>query len=298
MSIYTVTFLITMFVILITAVDVKTNRLIFKDNQYEIYTVCIVIFIASLCEYIGKRINGAAPELIWLHRIVKIIEFCASPSIGIAAANAYGSMKKKKLMVGILAVHSVFEIIAAFYGWVFYIDGENLYYREKLYCIYIAVFLLSEFYCYICIIKGNKKFQARLGSVNILILVFLAFGIGVQMIYRDITIDFMCVSICSFFLYHYRGNVINQVDVTTRLLNRRCFKRNTENMKSPACVLFFDVNNFKSINDTFGHSEGDNCLSAVASKIMSVYGRFGYCYRIGRDEFCVMIHKNLDALMR
>ena len=80
------------------------------------------------------------------------------------------------------------------------------------------------------IIKGNKKFQARLGSVNILILVFLAFGIGVQMIYRDITIDFMCVSICSFFLYHYRGNVINQVDVTTRLLNRRCFKRNTENM--------------------------------------------------------------------
>ena len=97
-------------------------------------------------------------------------------------------------------------------------------------------------------------------------------------------------------MYHYYGNVINQIDVTTRLLNRRCFKRKKENIKSHAYVLFFDVNNFKSINDTFGHTEGDLCLANVASKILSVYSKYGQCYRIGGDEFCVVMHKGFDKL--
>lgn len=276
--------------------DVLSNRLISEKNKYEIILICFLIFIASIFEYIGKKVNGANAVFINLHKAAKIIEFSVAPCIGIAAANAYGVLKYRSAMVSIISANIVFEIEASFNEWVFSIDSANIYHREKFYWIYIVIFLLSISCCYVCIISGNKKYQARLGIVNIFILIFLAFGIGIQMIYSNITVDFMCVAIGNFFLYHYRCTVMNQVDETTRLMNRRCFEKCKKNIKSPACVLFFDINNFKMINDTYGHAEGDKVLKFIAGKIFGVYGRYGTCYRIGGDEFCVVMQKGLDKL--
>ena len=97
-------------------------------------------------------------------------------------------------------------------------------------------------------------------------------------------------------LYNYRGNVIHQIDMTTRLLNRRCYEKNIENMKTSAYVLIFDINKFKQINDTYGHVEGDRCLTLVAQKIYAVYGKYGSCYRIGGDEFCVIMYRQLNRI--
>lgn len=48
-------------------------------------------------------------------------------------------------------------------------------------------------------------------------------------------------------------------------------------MRGHAVIYYFDVDEFKSVNDTFGHGVGDAVLAEV-----------GYCYRIGGDEFCVI----------
>ena len=95
----------------------------------------------------------------------------------------------------------------------------------------------------ICIVQGNRKYQARFGSVLILILCFLAVGIGLQMFHSEIRVDFMCVAIGNLMLYNYRGNVIHQIDMTTRLLNRRCYEKNIENMKTSAYVLILILTN-------------------------------------------------------
>lgn len=84
-----------------------------------------------------------------------------------------------------------------FSEYVFWVDKQNIYHRKKLYWVYVLVFIVTILYCYICIIVGNQKYQARFGVVNTLI--FPSFGIGVQMIYSEIIIDFMCVAIDSFF---------------------------------------------------------------------------------------------------
>ncbi|MGM9937326.1 MAG: GGDEF domain-containing protein [Candidatus Ornithomonoglobus sp.] len=116
------------------------------------------------------------------------------------------------------------------------------------------------------------------------------------MLYSEIRIDFMCVAIGNLLMYNYRSNVVHQIDVTTRLLNRRCYERKIENMKASAYVLIFDINKFKEINDTYGHATGDMCLESVAQQIYAVYGKYGTCYRIGGDEFCVIMCKNLEKM--
>jgi len=65
-----------------------------------------------------------------------------------------------------------------------------------------------------------------------------------------------------------------------------------------ATILVFDVDNFKSINDNYGHQYGNECLQKVAEIIQRVYGQCGLCYRIGGDEFAVVLNSsaNLDKL--
>jgi diguanylate cyclase (GGDEF)-like protein len=58
---------------------------------------------------------------------------------------------------------------------------------------------------------------------------------------------------------------------------------------SVSSLLVIDLDNFKSVNDTSGHSEGDACLDRVISTIGTVVGRKGKIYRWGGDEFAVCL---------
>lgn len=54
-------------------------------------------------------------------------------------------------------------------------------------------------------------------------------------------------------------------------------------------ILLFDVNGFKCVNDSFGHSYGDECLKKVAFALREAYADHGKCFRIGGDEFCAIL---------
>lgn len=50
------------------------------------------------------------------------------------------------------------------------------------------------------------------------------------------------------------------------------------------------------INDTYGHEVGDKCLCTVAQGLREVYGNSGRCFRMGGDEFCVVLRRDLDRV--
>lgn len=54
-------------------------------------------------------------------------------------------------------------------------------------------------------------------------------------------------------------------------------------------VLFVDLDAFKSVNDRLGHAEGTRCLSTIVQTLSHVLRRKGKLYRVGGDEFCVML---------
>ena len=60
-----------------------------------------------------------------------------------------------------------------------------------------------------------------------------------------------------------------------------------------AALCVFDIDNFKTFNDTYGHSAGDQVLRAVARAVMRCL-RAGddYLFRLGGDEFCVLLFVN------
>lgn len=92
-------------------------------------------------------------------------------------------------------------------------------------------------------------------------------------------------------------------DVLTPLLNRRAFVREvqraialTRRHRTPASVIYFDLDDFKAINDRHGHAAGDAVLIAVAERLIAEVREADVVGRLGGDEFAVLLlHADADA---
>jgi diguanylate cyclase (GGDEF)-like protein len=85
-------------------------------------------------------------------------------------------------------------------------------------------------------------------------------------------------------------------DTLTPLLNRRAFLREVgraiamaRRHEIPASVIFFDLDDFKSVNDRFGHAAGDAALTAVAERLLAAVRESDVVGRLGGDEFAVLL---------
>lgn len=56
------------------------------------------------------------------------------------------------------------------------------------------------------------------------------------------------------------------------------------------CFIILDVDHFKTINDKYGHPEGDRVLKEVAESLQAVFGSRGIIGRLGGDEFVILVH--------
>jgi diguanylate cyclase (GGDEF)-like protein len=57
----------------------------------------------------------------------------------------------------------------------------------------------------------------------------------------------------------------------------------------PLMLILFDLDGFKSYNDTFGHVAGDAMLARLGEKLAAAVSQHGAAYRLGGDEFCVLL---------
>lgn len=61
-------------------------------------------------------------------------------------------------------------------------------------------------------------------------------------------------------------------------------------------LLFLDLDNFKTINDSLGHDSGDELLVAVSERLLSQFSGFGVLARLGGDEFGFLLEQHASAL--
>lgn len=56
-------------------------------------------------------------------------------------------------------------------------------------------------------------------------------------------------------------------------------------------LLFIDLDDFKTVNETYGHDVGDALLAAIARALMAAVGQRGFVVSLGGDEFCVLLYQ-------
>ncbi|BAO62679.1 GAF domain/diguanylate cyclase domain-containing protein [Pseudomonas protegens Cab57] len=98
------------------------------------------------------------------------------------------------------------------------------------------------------------------------------------------------------------------MDELTLLSNRRGFEALARHalgvckrLEKPATLLFFDLNDFKQINDTYGHAEGDGALKTFADVLRIAFRESDVIGRLGGDEFVALLtaadHVETSAIM-
>ncbi|WDE03899.1 EAL domain-containing protein [Thalassomonas viridans] len=86
-------------------------------------------------------------------------------------------------------------------------------------------------------------------------------------------------------------------DTLTGLPNRSYFQANQLQLvrnKTPHALLVFDLDNFKKINNSMGHQAGDELLCKVAERMISASRKQDTVYRLGGDEFSIIIEETND----
>ena len=296
---YTAIIFFCIMAMLIMETNVLSSNMIERERKIQFTALYAIIAIATFCEWAGLFLQSAEMSLRFVHILVKVIEFSVSPYIGViclAVMRDDSNTRDTKYVCLFFMLNIVLEIISAFNGMIINVDQNNIYTHGRMYWIYIAFYTVSAVYFTVGVIGSMKKYQYNGAAFVMLIVIFTAMGIIVQLVESSLKVNWVVLAFVGMMIYIFNSEMIQQTDALTYLINRRGYENNLSRIKERTAILFFDVDDFKNINDRYGHKYGDACLRKIGTCIRKAYASSGKCYRNGGDEFCVMLSKNIDGI--
>ena len=99
--------------------------------------------------------------------------------------------------------------------------------------------------------------------------------------------------------------ISSEFDELTGLMNRRAFKKalkqslaQSRELKKNVGMILIDLDHFKHINDTLGHSAGDHLLKVLSRRLANCLDDHAYISRLGGDEFAIIVSQmdNVDDM--
>lgn len=254
----------------------------------------VLIAGISILEVITLVVDGLPPAYRWLNVASNYMGFGLSPAVCICLVYVLDrkTVFRRKIRTAILFEigYLIFLFVTIPYGIVFSVSADNIYSRGPHFYIYIIMYFGAILYLSVSTIINAREFQNRSKLLIYPLFLFVMAETIIQVVLPKLHVTWLCITLLSVLYFIYCNEMWNQLDALTGLLNQNSYLRKTGGMGCKASVLVvFDVDDFKQINDSYGHVQGDLCLAEIAECIKKAYANFGYCYRIGGDEFCVLL---------
>ena len=282
------------FMCLLTRLSESLNK---KQKRGFLLAFALIACI-SVLEVITIVVDGAPPGYRWLNILSNYLGFGLTPAVPLCLVYVLDkkSIIRRVFKAAVCCEGAYLLFLAATlpYGLVFSVSRENLYARGAYFYIYVAMYYAAMLYLMVATVRTATVFQNRSRTLIYPLTLFLGAETVIQLALPELHVTWLCVTLLSVLYYIYCSEMWNQLDALTGLLNQNSYLNRTAEMRRSGGVLVvFDVDDFKQINDRYGHLQGDVCLAEIADCIKKAYARSGYCYRTGGDEFCVLM-ENAD----
>jgi diguanylate cyclase (GGDEF)-like protein len=184
-------------------------------------------------------------------------------------------------------------------GWIFTVSADNIYARGPYFLVvgampflHLAVAIAITVWKYLHAQFYERKTYLMLA----LYMLVTVFGSVLQILIYGLLTIWISIALSLLMCYVYIQNGSLSTDHLTGLNNRARFDAYSawlwEHRKDYGgiCLMVLDVDRFKSINDGYGHSEGDRALSLIAAALKAAMAdRRGFLSRIGGDEFAILL---------
>ena len=200
-----------------------------------------------------------------------------------------------------LLVLAIFSFGSIKFGWIFFINDEGIFQRGPFFALQMIVsymyFFVSAVHAMIEASKERSPIRKRQLLIVASYVIVPAAGAILQLIFSTgLPIVAPSVSICMVFMMISIQRGQSNRDALTGIDNRRSMDAYLESRidnaseANPFYIYVIDANDFKSINDTYGHQEGDRALKLIAQALSSrniAFERF--VARFGGDEFVAIV---------
>ncbi len=287
----------------------QTNQ--FDEKAYNF--MLIVTFIATINETLSFIID-AHPGFIF-HILQYISNTISSASSGIIGYcwclfveyHIHRNFKRIKKKSRILAVPLIIAIILIFInllgtGIIFDISKENVYTRGPMnFILYIFVFVY-----YIESIYTVQKAKSDSILVEFFPIYFFIIpcmiGTMIQGFFFGISTIWLCVAIAFILVYIEIQISISFIDDLSGLYNRKYMNHYLDKLQNDkpkrAYGFLMDINDFKTINDIYGHLKGDQAIIQFGKILQHSIDKDSVAIRMGGDEFVIfaILKSNEEAL--
>jgi diguanylate cyclase (GGDEF)-like protein len=216
-------------------------------------------------------------------------------------------MKRIKRIYPFVAIPAVITITGCFINLVtpvfFVVDQYNVYQRTDLYIIPYIVNYSYMAYGVILIYSHRKKVHKYLFLPAILFMIPIVIGSMLQFFYYGYSLMWLGVSIGMVYLFINVQKELSYVDMLSGLFNRQyldnlslMYSEKKDTASVPAGIML-DIDNFKGINNTFGHVMGDDAIATIGKLLHKAVGDKGVICRYGGDEFIILMNINTQKEM-
>lgn len=271
----------------------------------KLYMIMLQITILMLVVDIFSRFDGK-PETIYpvINHFGNFLIFLLSPILpSLWLLYVYSQLfheekKTKWLLYPILAINAVnvvLLVLSQSLGWYYYIDSDNIYHRGPLFLFCASITIVLILSAFILILANGQKVEKKVYFSLLFFAIPPSICIVLQIIFYGISLMPNSVVISLLIVFLNIQNRSLYTDYLTGVYNRKKLEtylqekvnKSTENKTFSAMLI--DLNDFKSINDSFGHDMGDNALETSAKLLKNCLRANDFIARFGGDEFCIVL---------
>lgn len=198
----------------------------------------------------------------------------------------------------------ILSIISLFNGTIFSLDVNNVYQRGPSFYLVIIADFLCMFLGFAYLIIHRESFRQRDFSLFLFFPLPVLFGAVLQAKFFGMEVAGMSLAITALIVYLHMQNSQANKDYLTSLYNRSLSEQYlgyliSHGKKDQAIGgILMDINNFKQVNDTYGHDLGDQTLRHFSRLLNESFGANWFIARYGGDEFILFresaTHKQME----
>ncbi len=185
----------------------------------------------------------------------------------------------------------VLTTVSLFNGMIYSIDANNVYHRGSYFYLIVIADLLCFVFGVIYLIYYRASFKKRDFSLFIFFPIPVLIGAVLQATYYGVELTGLSLAITLLIVYLQMQNSQANKDYLTLLYNRGISETYLQHLllnKKRKWVIggvMMDINNFKHINDQYGHDLGDRSLRYISTILTESFKNKWFIGRYGGDEF-------------
>lgn len=282
-----------------------------EDKVYD--GIAKVNILGAVAETIGFLVDGKSfIGCRQLNYISNSLCFIGTVSMGLlwclyVNLRIYRNFKKISEKMAVLMIPWMIEVIMVLGnlikpGIMFKVSADNVYQRTGgALAGYITLVIYLAYSLYMVYHSRKQGVNLSYFPVFYFVCICLA-GVLIQLVFYGVTSSWLLTAVTLIFtqMQSYAENIY--MDELSGLYNRRYLKavlakrKNTD--ANSLYGIMMDVNDFKYINDSFGHSMGDKVISTIGNILFKSIPDAGIAIRYAGDEFIVLLtHANKAFVM-